>query len=400
MRSQETRGGGCLGCVTVLALLIACVIGLAHVVGPTPTGKTIQAYTERTLEEIGVTEPRTHDANVYGHAWYQLDEAGQRAYQVLLEGVTNHDESIVVIDATPADVEAAYSAMMNDHPELFWLDGSFSYITPDLFDSVTVQPGLEVDLSEIPALTASIEAEADAILGAVGEGASQYDIVRHVYEHIASHTDYVVDSPHNQTIQSVFLNHESVCAGYARAFQYLLHRAGIECAYVEGIIDSSGEDHAWNLVNIDGQYAYVDPTWADPTYAGENAEAAADDVIYDYLCLTTDEIRKDDHTFSNLEEWPPCNSIDLDYFRREGLFFDTYDEGALGEAFWRQAESDKNQAMFKFGNDEAYAQALEALSVGNFQRANLLALASNRGADTIRYSFSTSDGLRIIKLYW
>ena len=72
-----------------------------------------------------------------------------------------------------------------------------------------------------------------------------------------------MESEHDQNIARVFWKKQAVCAGYARAVQYLLERLGIPCIYVEGNTIGSSEGHAWNIVQIGGQYYYVDATNGD-----------------------------------------------------------------------------------------------------------------------------------------
>ena len=424
MTGRATNKQGCLGCAAVFALFVGVLVAFVLLVAPSTIGLTLRAYAEHAFksmgETLGVREEgdEATDASpeetsvslgapvslgstrVEEYLRSKLDEGSREVYDQLIAGVRALEESIAVIHATPEDVSAAYKAMMGDHPDFFWLDGSFTYLYSSLLQSVTVQPGFAVEPSEVEATRVAIESEADTILAGLPEDATEYDVALLAYEHIASHTDYVVGAPHNQTIQSVLIGHASVCAGYARTYQYLLHRAGVFCSYVEGSIASKGEDHAWNLVRIDGQYAYVDPTWADPTYLGEDAGVSVGGVIYDYLGLTTDELLRDDHAFANADLWPDCDSTDLDYYRRAGLFIEDYDEQAVDEAFWRQASNGGNRAVFKFGTDEAYGAAMAALDDGTFERESLLELASEMGETSIRYSYATSDTLRIVKLYW
>ncbi|MBR3159470.1 MAG: hypothetical protein IKF14_10270 [Atopobiaceae bacterium] len=425
MAARETNKQGCLGCAAVFALFVGVLMAFVLLIAPSTIGLTIRAYAERAFKSIGETlgvhreqdeapdatleEPSVSlgapvslgNARIEEYLRGKLDEGCQEVYDQLIAGVRSQEESIAVIDATPEDVSAAYKAMMGDHPEFFWLDGSFTYMYSSLLKSVTVQLGYEVEPSEVEATRAAIEAEADAILAGLPENATEYDVALLAYEHIASHTDYVVGAPHNQTIQSVLLGHASVCAGYARTYQYLLQRAGVFCTYVEGSIPSRGEDHAWNLVRIDGQYAFVDPTWADPTYLGEGDSGVSfDGVIYDYLGLTTADLLRDDHAFAEASIWPDCAAPELDFFRRAGLFIDVYDEQAIDEVFWRQVNEGKSRAAFKFGTDEAYGEALAALAGGTFERDSLLELAAESGETSIRYSYATSDALRIVKLYW
>lgn len=77
----------------------------------------------------------------------------------------------------------------------------------------------------------------------------------------------------NHVDVSVFLNDTSVCDGYARAMNLLLHEAGIESCYV------SNPSHAWVIANVGGHYFHVDPTWDDIGVT-----------IYDWFMRSDDQI--------------------------------------------------------------------------------------------------------------
>lgn len=64
----------------------------------------------------------------------------------------------------------------------------------------------------------------------------------------------------NQSAYSALVNGRTVCAGYARAFQYLMQQLGVPCYYCTGY---AGENHAWNIVRLDDGYYNVDTTWDD-----------------------------------------------------------------------------------------------------------------------------------------
>lgn len=57
----------------------------------------------------------------------------------------------------------------------------------------------------------------------------------------------------------VLLQKTGVCESFALAYQMLLSEAGVENIYVEGI--GGNEPHAWNMIQLDGEWYHVDVTW-------------------------------------------------------------------------------------------------------------------------------------------
>ena len=393
---------GCLAVCALLAVLVA--LAFARLAPPTLRNVTL-AYGRSVLERIGVVDPLQGNASEsdLGFAGHLLTEDQQDVYLQLLVGVRSLKESFAITNTRPEDIDPTFRAIVRDHPELFWIDGSCVYTYASLGDVMNIEPGFTLPLDQVESVRQRIEAEAGLFLAGVPADASEYDKARAAYEYVIAETDYSTNAAQNQNIQSVFLAHESVCAGYARAYQYLLQRMGMECAYVEGSIVDADEDHAWNLVRIDGSYTYVDPTWGDPTYQAEvdpAVLAATRGIIYDYLCLTTEEILRDRHVFDSPADWPACEDASLDWYRREGSFFESYDEQALANVFWRKVDEGASMVAYKFANDESFRAASDALEVGSFLRDDLLDLAGQRGLDSFRYSYSTSDTLRIVRIYW
>ena len=65
----------------------------------------------------------------------------------------------------------------------------------------------------------------------------------------------------DRTMEGPLMKQVAVCAGYAKAYAYLLSLAGIPCGYMTGNIHEGGGGHAWNLVKLDGEMYQVDVTW-------------------------------------------------------------------------------------------------------------------------------------------
>ena len=63
---------------------------------------------------------------------------------------------------------------------------------------------------------------------------------------------------YDQSIYSVFVQKESVCAAYAKSFALLCNGLGIDCVLV------TSDSHAWNKIRLNDSWYVVDSTWNDP----------------------------------------------------------------------------------------------------------------------------------------
>lgn len=87
------------------------------------------------------------------------------------------------------------------------------------------------------------------------------------------------------------------CLGYSTTFQLLMDLCGVECITVVGAAFDSMEDHAWNMVKLDGAWYCVDVTWDDPTMGGGNTNSV---VRHRYFNVTSQHMRDTDHQWDYL----------------------------------------------------------------------------------------------------
>ncbi|MGG3283667.1 transglutaminase domain-containing protein [Paenibacillus solani] len=96
----------------------------------------------------------------------------------------------------------------------------------------------------------------------------------------------------------------TVCQGYSLLTYKLLKEAGIQNKIVEGTAYASdnpkGQQHAWNLVLLDGKWYHLDTTWDDPVPDRDN------EVSYTYY-LRTDEQMGRDHTW--IKSYPKADTL-------------------------------------------------------------------------------------------
>ena len=90
-----------------------------------------------------------------------------------------------------------------------------------------------------------------------------------IYHWIVNHVDYdwrhqdvmAVTPRESYTPYGGLVEGTAVCLGYATTFQLLCDLAGVECITVVGAAHYSRNDHAWNMVRLDGDWYCVDVTW-------------------------------------------------------------------------------------------------------------------------------------------
>ena len=219
---------------------------------------------------------------------------------------------------TAADyISAAYAAFDRDHPEVFWLSGSSSYVMTSspsgsyVYFILKNEDGFDIrkseyqDASAIESGISSRNSDVHSILnGSVtvdGETleynrtASDYDNVRYFNAWLTHNNAYnsnVNSAPADawecvSALLGRWGDEGPVCEGYARAFKVLCDEAGIPCVLVDGkAINSTNrpEAHMWNYVQMeDGKWYAVDVTWNDPT--GHGSGAASGGEREDYLLV-------------------------------------------------------------------------------------------------------------------
>ncbi len=363
------------------------------------TGISFRGIMDGIKESTWSTEEAA--TNLDGFYRSQLSDDCRNVYDQMYTGIAAKKKEFYVKCTAVDDIGRALRAVMNDHPEFFWLNGEAQIYGQSGGGKERVTLTFNVDGSQIDEIRTQIEAAANEFLASLPSDASAYQKVRRTYEYIIKNTDYSTNASQNQNIQSVFLYHKSVCAGYAKAFQYLLNKAGVPCYYVYGSIAGNNAAHAWNLVRIGDTYTYVDTTWGDPTY-GENAEDSKRlSIIYDYLCLTTEEMTRSGHVLNADYSYPDCTSRTYDFYMRLNDYFDSYDGNSIQSHLYASVDQGDSITYLKFGSAEVYRKALDNL----FGRNGLISDPLQRKMSiehtrSMQYYYSKSDDLWTIKIFW
>jgi hypothetical protein len=276
--------------------------------------QAVQATTAALTADAFYSDPAS--------GYSRLTAEEQQVYAAIKNGAEAFNAHVDLSDqAVDADsLNRIWAAFGQDNPQYFWFDG-FTYQYNGTTGKVeSMDMTFFYDKKERDSRQDAIDTTVQDFENSLTPGMDDYALAKAAHDYVITHTEYDVDSDDNQNICSVFNGGRSVCAGYARAYQYLLQRSGIFCIVVNGTAVGRGT-HAWNLVKLDGDYYYVDPTWDDPSFSGDSG-LGADHVEYGYFAITTDELQRD-HVINDPLGTPAlCTATADNYFVREDCYFD------------------------------------------------------------------------------
>lgn len=199
--------------------------------------------------------------DLYYPYYAMLESSMQELYCQIYANAQSLNASFApVVDVTESQLYSVFEAVVGDHPELFWMDTGYQ--------CKRVRGGniVEITLSfnELAGRLDSAKREFDQAAEEILQGArlleTESEQEKYVHDAIAQKASYRLSAALNQSAYSALVNGETVCAGYSRAFQYVMQQLGIPCYYCTGY---SGEDHAWNIIYMDGIFRNVDLTWDD-----------------------------------------------------------------------------------------------------------------------------------------
>ena len=284
-----------------------------------------------------------------------LDQEMRQDYDRILYGIEKHWEVITDLKSDSDGLTRIVGYIYADNPQLFWFTGGGMSSTYDAFADGSFAPVYSLSEAKARQDQAVIDARVSAFLSGVPEEASDYDKALAVFEFVVLNTVYDL-SLENNSIANVLVRGTGICGCYSKTTQYLLNLLGVQCVTVSGTsTDVLGtQNHAWNLVRLDGEWYWLDSTWGDPMSTDGLTQERID---YGYFCVTTEMIRGD-HAVDDSFPVPDCTATACNYYVHNGLLLEGYDYYAVRDIFYAAAEAGAREARMRFTGYEAYNEAL------------------------------------------
>lgn len=144
---------------------------------------------------------------------------------------------------------------------------------------------VEAKYRESPEETAKVEQAADTALAAILQpGMNDHEKVKAIHDWVVTNVEYDQSLSYYTAYNAISLG-KAVCQGYSLLGYLMLEKAGIPVLIAEGKVNTG--EHAWNMVQLDGQWYHLDLTWDDPVGAED------DRIRYTYYLKTDEELRAD-----------------------------------------------------------------------------------------------------------
>ena len=188
-----------------------------------------------------------------------LDDQLKHLYRQIYANTLDGNSNFRAVEKIMSERQAnnAFMAVVYDHPELIWLNPSCTMQYRMNGDFIEMDLEFNSLADNIEQSTAEFNAAVDSIIS--GASGSDYDKEKYVHDKLAEMNTYVFNSL-DQSAYSATNTGQTICAGYSKAFSYILRQMGIPCYVCAG---SAGGPHGWNIVCLDGEYYNVDVTWDD-----------------------------------------------------------------------------------------------------------------------------------------
>ena len=234
------------------------------------------------------------DSTFYPY-FHMLSQREKNVYRQIYANANDKKAAFTPVeDVNSSQLLNIFTAVCYDHPELYWIETAYGAKYNKNGIAIQIELKYNDTAKDEAASWKKFSSEADAIILAALGLSGDYAKEKYVHDILLEKTVYNKSAAMNQSAYSALVNGQSVCAGYARAFQYIMIKLGIPCYFVGG---TAGESHAWNIVKLGNEYYNVDLTWDDASTEGK----------YDYF-NKTDEDYKKTHIRKGLSiNLPPCN---------------------------------------------------------------------------------------------
>ncbi len=361
-----------------------------------PIGYHDDDYGFHILNRFTFVQPSGYDAKLTAHSYQTLSTDRQRELydEIYNAAFCFSDQKSVYegeyamrplffdgTDYTAKEVEAALIAVIDDHPELFWMTTDFDLKTHMDTGSTEVIVNASYPVEEVVAMMHKLNDALKRFYDEIPPSLMPYEREVYVYKYIIGHCEYDENISSTATygdehpslfnLYGVMVDHKAVCEGYSYSFDFLCSHLGIDTVCICGATDSEGDKdvgkaasnlHIWNAVELDGDWYMVDCTWDDLDHRDDYGE------VFTYLNVT-DKVLGIDHTpdptyaqlsdeaYRSLTSYvnnflpPACTATKYCYYLNESVHLTSPDVRQLADGIVEAVRKKRTSVMICIDSD-------------------------------------------------
>lgn len=299
------------------------------------------------------------------YAYNTLSDREKELYDKIVDGIENL--GFIICEEDEYTVEEwikIYSLVYNQEARLFYMGpkikvGKLFYLTKDT--------------EAINQMQKDIDAVADKLVAEANGKSTTFEKLKVFHDYLVLNSSFELKEDkttanYNASIYNALGSGEAQgniqCVGYAKAVQYLCDKADIACMVVTGETET-GQTHAWNIVDVDGEWYNFDVTWDDPLLNTPNYK----NIRYNYFLVPDSYMDDITHfhrsqkktsggDYITLFDPPVCTATAQNYFVKNNLVYSDFAsaDAALRAEIERAAKDGSRTAQITVASKELYNQ--------------------------------------------
>ncbi|MBQ7689333.1 MAG: hypothetical protein IJT27_08975 [Clostridia bacterium] len=294
--------------ILLVVLLVSCTVGPLSFAAD-PAGRLLRPYENKTL-----SEPDFVDYTVARYYYAGLSDIQQQAYRIIYNAVFSFPEKILLPGVSETQLSEVMRALKYDNPHIVFLSGTYQYYAGSGMNYLI--PSYLFSAKEAQTKIRQMMKTARRIAEDASEQPDTFSKELYIHDALCEKCAYA-SGANADTAYGALIQGQAVCEGYSLGAKLLFDLAGIQSFVVMGKAsapETPETTHMWNVLQVDGDWYYLDCTWDDPVVSD-----GASFVRHAYFNPTPEKLESNHYAFT-LPADIVCSGVENNYFRRFSLY--------------------------------------------------------------------------------
>lgn len=301
------------------------------------------SFTKKT----SIPKSNKYQTKVNSVVYTSLNNKQKNIYIALMEGMCDIQKEIKVL-GNLNDIKIAYEAIEADHPEIFYVDGYVynekNTIIGNKTNNIIIFPNYTCKKEEINILKNQFNNIQKSFLRKIDITKTEYEKSKQIYELLVNEFSYDKDSNAGKNVFAAFLKKKTGSKGYAKAYTYLMQKAGIPCANVSGKYNNG--TYTWNVSIINKKMYLSDVTNGDSSLVSSTGKQISN-VNYEYFNMNPAFAKR--YITKEILTDIVFKSMEANYYVKNGTYFSDYNKDNIEKAILNAKNKGDKEISLSFG---------------------------------------------------